>query len=292
MREGMIGLAILWSLITFVRVWFLIRHTTLVSPWAWSLVAMLAIGGDALAASLVDFQTDWPIIHYLVRILTLCPVISLLGVKRPQDGPWNFVVFALWATLAIPAAVNYVQRGGGFEVQLAWSLMSLVLVLLTFVNLLPIQPPFACAVCLGQAMLWHEYWLPKAWQHQTGMAHFGSLFLLLLSAYAPVLLKPATEQLVLDRLWLDFRNAFGSFWALRVQERMNDAAKRHDWPVELAWSGWIQRDGTLLQKPLPPEVERQILTILRGLLRRFVNHAWIEARLTSSAKPPMSNAHE
>ena len=86
----------------------------------------------------------------------------------------------------------------------------------------------------------------------------------------------------LDRLWLDYRRAFGLFWSLRVQERMNDAALRYEWPIELAWHGWVTKTGQPLSHEISPAQQRLILITLRGLLRRFVSHAWINERLASN----------
>jgi hypothetical protein len=299
MREILILLAIIAALVGWARHWFTVRNTTLISTWVWWGLAIVLLGLDTLLSSYANFPTGWEALHYLVRMLTVCPVISLLGAKRPQDGPWNFVVFALWATLAIPAAVNYVQRGGGFEVQLAWSLVIGVLVLLTFVNLFPAHPPESLVVLAGHILLLNPYLFPPAWQSDPAFAHFGSI-LLLSGAWLggstlrdPVAL--ATARTPLDRLWVDFRNTFGSFWALRVQERLNEAAQRYQWPLELTWSGWLPRqektESQTNPESLSPEVERQILAVFRGLLRRFVNHAWMNERLADTSHTPEDAPH-
>jgi hypothetical protein len=81
-----------------------------------------------------------------------------------------------------------------------------------------------------------------------------------------------------DRLWFDFRDAFGIVWAKRVQERVNWSAREENWSAELTFSGllWRQTDAT-------DEDRRQTAARLkhtfRWLLKRFVDDKWIDRRL-------------
>ena len=83
----------------------------------------------------------------------------------------------------------------------------------------------------------------------------------------------------LDRAWLDFRDAFGAMWGLRVIERMNDLARRQRTPIRLTW--WGFRDPDRLGQPL--QLEHALETVLtqgmRNVLRRFVSEAWLVERL-------------
>jgi hypothetical protein len=85
-----------------------------------------------------------------------------------------------------------------------------------------------------------------------------------------------------DRLWSDFRNLFGIVWAHRLQERINAEAAREQWPVRLTPSGLVwQSEAESARAQALPRVEH----ILRWLLRRFVDDAWIAERLL----PPQSD---
>jgi hypothetical protein len=75
-----------------------------------------------------------------------------------------------------------------------------------------------------------------------------------------------------DRLWLDFRDLFGLLWGLRLQERVNAASTTAKWDVELQWQGFQPRR-------VPPEHREALRQAMTGLLRRFVSHEWIAARL-------------
>jgi hypothetical protein len=86
------------------------------------------------------------------------------------------------------------------------------------------------------------------------------------------------RTVALDRVWLDFRDAFGAVWALRVMERMNAASTMYGWPVLLSWNGFSPRDDAPEVSPVPPTVEES----LRTLLRRFVSPEWIDERMQAS----------
>ena len=107
---------------------------------------------------------------------------------------------------------------------------------------------------------------------------FALATLAILAAWTRRLTAPTQRTLAYDRLWFDFRDTFGLFWALRVQERVNAAAQQYDWPLELTWTGF--RD-TADQSPLAaidPAIEPALRTTLKGLLRRFVTNQWIAQR--------------
>jgi hypothetical protein len=91
-----------------------------------------------------------------------------------------------------------------------------------------------------------------------------------------------TAPLPYDHLWLDFRNAFGLFWSLRVQERVNAAATQYRWDFRLTWTGLKRRHEGQPLSAIDPEVERVFCTTFKGLLRRFVSHRWIADRLRES----------
>ena len=79
----------------------------------------------------------------------------------------------------------------------------------------------------------------------------------------------------LDRVWLDFRGAYGLVWSLRVAERMNTSAAMYEWPVRLGWQGFCNREPSAGPVVVPEAVEES----LRTLLRRFVSADWIDARI-------------
>jgi hypothetical protein len=103
-----------------------------------------------------------------------------------------------------------------------------------------------------------------------GLAAFVLAWLLLTADWPPAR-KCASP---LDRLWLDFRDALGAAWALRVAQRMNASAQMNGWPVWLGWNGFEPRQGGQAGQ-VPHAVEESF----RAILGRFVSPQWIDARL-------------
>jgi hypothetical protein len=100
----------------------------------------------------------------------------------------------------------------------------------------------------------------------------------------------------IDRIWLDFRDAYGVLWALRVMERFNASAAKHGWPARLAWDGLGAQDvggqkraarevncqGQELEgvgQDAGDEATAAMCQLLDALMLRFVNRDWIRHRL-------------
>jgi hypothetical protein len=84
-----------------------------------------------------------------------------------------------------------------------------------------------------------------------------------------------------DRLWIDFRDFFGIVWARRIQDRINAVAAKEQWPVRLEMHGivWIEKELSVEQVHA---AAKRFSQTFRWLLRRFVDRAWIDGRLTIS----------
>jgi hypothetical protein len=80
-------------------------------------------------------------------------------------------------------------------------------------------------------------------------------------------------------VWLDFRDYFGTLWALQVSERFNATSHMYGWEERLYWHGMES-----LQTEEKPDTEYKISkdkmdTVLRNLFLRFVTDQWIDQRL-------------
>jgi hypothetical protein len=288
MRSAILLAVLLGGLAALIVARRKVQGTTLIATWLWSLSAFAATAG-------VELLIEWQAIadpaaaqalRYGVRMLLLCPTISLLGVKRPQHGPWNFIVLSLWGVLALPAAeALFPNTGQPLEVQGFRSWFVLALLLTSFVNTVPTRHWLAAlASASGQALLLAAY-LPLPLSHPSIPSAEMGLGLLAAAAMLYALWPSRKPTASRDRLWFDFRDSFGLFWGLRVQERMQAAAKMYQWPVALHWSGWKTADGAPLGE-LPGDQRQEILTTFRGLLRRFVTNEWIDSRLGLSDTNP------
>lgn len=280
-----------------------IRGTTLTATWWWCVIAWATNHIVELATMLEMVDIDQlPALRLAARVLLLCPAVSLLGIKRPQDKAWNFVVASLWAILALPAAEQvFLQTYQPIELHGARSWFLVVLLVVMCVSMLPtrhaIETLFATgavALLVGNSLPWHWPDIPAS----------TSFVLLALSAsgitYAlnfPARLAKSSDAAAnenqieaLDRIWLDFRDAFGLFWALRVQERLRDAARMQAWTITPTWFGWQTRDDSAVATSISDNEYRAILQTFRGLLRRFVSNEWIDQRMESQpdivSQPP------
>ncbi|MES1213155.1 MAG: hypothetical protein ABUL64_01075, partial [Singulisphaera sp.] len=82
-----------------------VRGTTLVAPWCWAIVAVAlvaAVDGAALLSGSGMTPAWLSAARYLAAIATFCPLMAVLGAKRPQDRAWQLIVLALWFVLALP----------------------------------------------------------------------------------------------------------------------------------------------------------------------------------------------
>ncbi len=83
------------------------RGTTLIYAWRWAGAAAMGIATVEFAIRLPDglaLAADaWKPARYLAAILLFCPLMSVLGSKRPHEQAWQWIVLSLWGILALPA---------------------------------------------------------------------------------------------------------------------------------------------------------------------------------------------
>ncbi len=258
--------------------------TTLVAVWCWSIVGLTVIGlvEILIASAGGEPRPAWVMpLRLVAATASFCPVMALLGAKRPQDRGWQFVVVALWGILSLPS-IHWLLLGGVREIHPAQLAFLAILIGVGVVNGLATRFWLSSVLyCCGQMALLAPFypptqaWLPDARGPLVGMALMVAAWTLLVARV------PTARRAVvpLDRVWLDFRDAFGAVWGLRVMERMNASAAMYRWPVGLGWSGFcprgVGRDEAADITEVPPVVEQS----LRTLLRRFVSPQWIDERL-------------
>ena len=257
--------------------------TTLLEPWSWAMISLIAIAASEVAINQWFGEPGAALashVRYAGAVTTICPLIALLGAKRPQDLAWQFVVVSLLVVLWLPAMQGAVFYGESpLEMHAAWSGFLALLIVLGMLNTAPTR--FWLAGLLaggGQSVLLAEH-LP--WINlDVGSAGPTIGLALLIAAVAHWALRfpPHRSEQGIARLWLDFRDGFGAFWAMRFMERFNTSAALLEWPVRLRWRGIeIHETGASL-RDLPKETDRAIQTTLTALLRRFVSSDWIAAR--------------
>ena len=129
-------------------------QTTLAGPCLW------AISVTVFLTVLVDHQFDADshgsaLVRFALAAATFCPLMAVLGAKRPQHRGWQWVVASLWLVLVWPAG-QAALAGVGLELFIAWKLFLLGLIALGVVNYLPTRHWLAALlVAAGQlALLW------------------------------------------------------------------------------------------------------------------------------------------
>lgn len=264
MTLAMLGLAGLLLLVKLPRA----RQSTLWGPGLWGLVALVALTLSTLSRDVAGTQSS--VMTFLAASVTICPAVSVLGAKRPQDRAWHFVVAALYLVLVLPVAHTLVVgRTEQIELHVVRRVFLAILLVIGMANYLGTRYWF-CALLyvLGQAVLFGPVMLPTASWSLAGYPNSGSL-LIAASVSLACLGIPRRRHASggLTREWLDFRDAFGAAWGLRVVERMNRASQKLDWGVRLRWQGFVNHNGIQSDPAAGSAAERSF----RMLLRRFVS---------------------
>ncbi len=261
-----------------------IGGTTLTVAWrAAAVCSMSWVVSNLAGVEPALLPTGWrDQLWYATAVLSLVPLIAVLGARRPGSGAWTaFVLVPLVVVLELPAwsqwrpdgppdrllleppavmglAVALVMGAGnyfGTRFTRAVGLYALAIVSLVV------------PVASGDAKV-----SPETWRLMGSMSLLAATFAARGRAAAP---PGATGW---DRAWLDFRDSFGIVWAKRVMDRANEAARGERWPVRLDISGFVP--ATDVSDRLDAErAASRIDHWMRLLLRRFVDPAWIAERV-------------
>ncbi len=265
-----------------------ISGTTLVGPWIWASASFASLVAVELGIAFVGEPVpDWaPGLRYAAAMSTFCPIVALLGAKRPQDRGWQWIVLTLWAILCQPAG-EWILFGGVAEIHAARFWFLAILMLVGATNGLGTRVWLASLLYGGAQIILLVPYLASETPFDGGEAAVLGIIGIVTSwaLVAADVLPGRTAKLPLDRVWLDFRDAFGVVWALRILERMNASANRYDWPVSLTWQGFCPRESATFEES-PAAVEESF----RTLLRRFVSPEWVDLRIGSSQPEAARNA--
>jgi hypothetical protein len=271
------------------------RGTTLMMPCLW-----VATSAAALAVLAVT-EIVWPnadgigmsAIRFAAYASTLCPIVAVLGAKRPQDRGWQWVVLTLWLVIVWPAAQSLANPAGP-RVELAplWKLFVVGVIALGPLNYIATRNTVAALfTATGQVVLLSEY----LGFRESNILHLPAALTCFLLAAVMIFVrreKPAEGTMSLSKnpspspspeyrgggfqsgslichqqtaRWLKFRNCYGAFWGIRILQRVNEAAALRAWPVQLTWHGFEK-----VAEQAPDAVqEAEIEQTLDTLLRRF-----------------------
>lgn len=262
------GLAVLLQVVALygARKW---RGTTLMMPCLW-----VATSAAALAMMAV-IEIVWPneegigmsAICFAAYASTLCPIVAVLGAKRPQDRGWQWVVLTLWLVMVWPAA-QALANPAGPRVELAplWKMFVVGVIALGPLNYIATRntvPTLFTAI--GQVVLLSEYLGIR----ESNIWHLpAALTCFLLAAVimaAPEIKKTSSGNVCGTQTtrWLKFRDCYGAFWGIRILQRVNETAGLRGWPVQLTWHGFEKIGDQSPDAAQEAEIEQTLDTLLR-----------------------------
>ena len=274
---GIVVLAGCWG-------WYLVRGSTATPAAAWAVAAAAACLLEA-AASGSGWLTD-PATRGCVRLvvaaLAVCPIMSLLGAKRPQHGIWQFIVGTLAVVLALPAASALLVRPGSMpEVHPLERGFFVVLLAVGWMNFVGTRHgPAATLATVGLVGLLRgglpggDLGRGLGSMLDAGAAACVAAGAVLAAGQSAWQASRAAERdnpvLRIEGPYLALRETLGAAWTLRIAERFNAVAAERRWPCRLRFGGLVteQADG-------PSGWERDATRCIRALLRRFVSDAWL-----------------
>ena len=251
------------------RAWRASAGLPLRSAIAWGFLALgffLAGQVSALGEPIAGGRPGAGHWTYLGSLATLAGLVSVLNARTPGGGAWALLMGMLVVVFLLPwLEGSGLARGAGgmdrLRLDMPWTLFFGLLAAAGVTNYLPTRyGPAAALVGLSLGLelagLVGTSWPPPR------RAAAWSLVPWLWSGGAWVALgrarRPPPAGPGLARLWLWFRDHWGVVWALRVQERFNQAAEAAEWPIRLTWQG-----------PTGPERPESAEKTLATLLRRF-----------------------
>jgi hypothetical protein len=213
--------------------------------------------------------------HFAMACTTFCPVMAVLGAKRPQSRGWQWIVLSLWIVLVWPAAQAVLLPAGvQLELFVAWKLFLWGLIAIGLANYLPTTNwRAAILLALGQVLLLRDFLgLPAT---ESPVVSDLVAVLSLLSAAGLVFQRSdarttgESNHSSLDAStsrWIRFRDMFGAFWALRILGRVNQAAEFRAWPMRLSWHGFVTPETESPSDEQLAELQQS----LDSMLRRFL----------------------
>jgi len=274
---------------------FKLRGTTLRAACHWALFSIVSI---TLAEAALPLATDGrepagqtllpQALRFVAAMTTFCPLMAVLGAKRPQHRGWQVIVLSLLGLLWMPSLQSLLFfSGDALYVPAAWSWLMFILLALGLVNYLPTRFAPSCLLAVGGQWLLMAGHLPlfsvelPAWSRMAAPLCFGVAALFITCGLPRRRMRHGAFDAGLDRVWLDFRDAFGTAWALRVSQRLNETTTVCRWPLVLTWDGF--RPAADKQQPeslvLSAQLRAEVGKALRTVLRRFVSPDWFADRL-------------
>lgn len=263
-----------------------LRRTTLVWPLGWAFCAWAFISGSV-------WVLDPVTTCYCGSVFLISPILALLGAKRPQNGAWQAIVGTMLLISLSPVIKSWAFGDSVPSIHPLFFWLIGAHILLAVGNYSTTRYGSAAVMfAVGQMMVLAAFFDARS-SEQSCWYPFGIALIGLAAVFATWAVHHDVRGHGMQKLWRDFRDAYGTVWGLRVAERLNFAATKNRWPVEFLWRGIIIKNTEFTAVPkdadfqaLDPEVRHRVERELRSMLRRFVSHEWIVKRLEPRAVIP------
>ena len=282
-------LGVAW-LAALAVVYYRVAKTTLVGPWVWAMIAAVAVVSTSVLTNTLSADSA-SLPGYLAAIATLCPMVALLGAKKPQNRAWQWIVTALWLIFSLPAFTAITYRHKDLQLGSIWTGLIVILILLPIGNylatryLLPVLFTATAQVILlvecgaissGSDSPWI---IDAVWFNPTNV----SVFLLLLATIMALYLTPKRLQISnqgdhMTEIWREFSQRYGMLWSRRVADRAEKLLDHAGFSLRLGPDAFYTAPNG---QPVPNEqLPDQATATLRNLLLRFVSPAWMAGILS------------
>lgn len=280
-------------------------QTCLRLAWHWCVAAWVAWGVAGVAGRIVRMR-DLPPMHegttlvlwYAVLVLLLVPPIAVLGARRPIHRVWNW--FVLWPLLMVfwwpvLTLLAHSKSPAGWNLETPVAIGYALVLFMGAGNYLGTRftiPALLWAAAAAQLLWPFASRVPPELAQITRHGDLACLFLALAGWLGLALRRgarqtPAEAATRLDRVWRDFRDAFGIVWARRVLDGFNELARQANASVRLGMRGvefFSEPPASNRVAVRPFDAEKQ----LRWFLQKFVDAAWIDRRIPVADVSPRS----
>jgi hypothetical protein len=227
----------------------------------WAIVAWLSWGLAFLVGDTERTGVDPG--RYCALCLTGCAGVAVLGARRPHVFAWNFVMLGLLAVMVWPLVeMLFIRADAVTPLRIIFMVATIAVGILNYVPTRLAPAALLLAVACGGEMvlLFAPTWLP---------GEVESVIVAGLLAAVPWVAwscrrKHRAELGATDRLWLEFRDAWGLLWSQRIREQFNRTAENAGWPVTLTWAGLRGISGESSAD------DEKLLETLRAILQRFI----------------------
>lgn len=266
-----------------------VRHTSLTSAAAWAAWVQMTLTITTIA-TLFKSRVQPGILDqlwYLTAVSALCPLVAVLGARRSRLLEWSvFIVLPVIVVLEWPALAQLVRcwNGQRLDLELPTQLGYAVVLVMgagNFVGTRFTLPAFAFTFCWIVVVFLDRDSLQKPWMFSepaffVSVAQFCFWNWSFGFSNQP---KPLTNGWT--RVSLDFRDHFGVVWSARLTARINEVARREQWPWMLTAHG-LESAASHSQSTNDPQADPRVDHAFRWLLKPFVDPEWIDERLTAS----------